>query len=176
MAKFSSKEKIQAVKRYLDGTESGKIIAKSIGVHPRELYQWIKQFEFSGEKAFEKRYTTYSLEYKLDVLYYMNEHGTSIRETAALFNIPSYETLRKWKIAYETGGLDALQSKKKGRPTMAKEKAKLQHLKQNEVSLEGSIEALQAENERLRMENDYLKKLNALVQKKKKSQTKTKRN
>ncbi len=27
---------------------------------------------------------------------------------------------------------------------MAKEKAKLQHLKQNEVSLEGSIEALQA--------------------------------
>ncbi|WP_255294521.1 hypothetical protein [Bacillus cereus] len=26
------KEKIQAVKRYLDGTESGKLIAKSIGV------------------------------------------------------------------------------------------------------------------------------------------------
>lgn len=38
-----------------------------------------------------------------------------------------------------------------------------------------SIEALQAENERLRMENNYLKKLNALVQKKKTSQTKTKR-
>ena len=52
----------------------------------------------------------------------MNEHGTSIRETAALFNIPSYETLRKWKIAYETGGLDALQSKKKGRPTMKDKK------------------------------------------------------
>ncbi len=44
----------------------------------------------------------------------MNEQGTSIRETAALFNIPSYEVLRKWKIAYETGGLDALHSKKKG--------------------------------------------------------------
>ncbi|PGO32439.1 hypothetical protein CN984_06740 [Bacillus cereus] len=26
----------------------------------------------------------------------MNEHGTSIRETAALFNIPSYETLHNW--------------------------------------------------------------------------------
>ncbi|WP_431603352.1 helix-turn-helix domain-containing protein, partial [Bacillus cereus] len=45
----------------------------------------------------------------------MNKHGTSIRETAPLFNIPSYETLRKWKIAYETRGVDALQSKKKGR-------------------------------------------------------------
>ncbi|MED2736160.1 transposase, partial [Bacillus thuringiensis] len=114
-AKFSSKDKIQAVKRYLEGTEGGKTIANSIGVHPRELYQWIKRFEFSGEKAFEKRYTTYSLEYKLDVIHYMNENGTSLRETAAFFNIPSCETLRKWKVAYETEGLDALKSKKKGR-------------------------------------------------------------
>ncbi|ASL64732.1 transposase [Bacillus thuringiensis] len=167
MAKFSSKEKIQAVKRYLDGTESGKIIAKSIGVNPSVLREWIRRYESSGEKAFEKCYTFYPAQYKLDVLYYMNEHGTSIRETAALFNIPSYETLRKWKIAYETGGLDALQSKKKGRPTMKDKKIKPVD--------EGSIEALQAENERLRMENAYLKKLNALVQNKEKSPNKTKR-
>ncbi|MBY0599792.1 helix-turn-helix domain containing protein [Bacillus bingmayongensis] len=70
--------------------------------------------ESLGENAFEKRYTFYSSQYKLDVLNYMNEQGTSIRETAAIFNIPSYETLRKWKIAYESGGFDALQSKKKG--------------------------------------------------------------
>ncbi|WP_255264232.1 hypothetical protein [Bacillus cereus] len=31
---FSSTEKIQVVKRYLDGTESGKTIVKSIGVTP----------------------------------------------------------------------------------------------------------------------------------------------
>lgn len=92
MAKFSSTEKIQAVKRYLDGTESGKTIAKSIGVTPSVLREWIRRYESSGEKAFEKCYTFYPAEYKLDVLYYMNEHGTSIRETAALFNIPSYET------------------------------------------------------------------------------------
>ncbi len=157
MAKFSSKEKIQAVKRYLDGTESGKIIAKSIGVNPSVLREWIRRYESSGEKAFEKCYTFYPAQYKLDVLYYMNEHGTSIRETAALFNIPSYET----------GGLDALQLKKKGRPTMKDKKIKPVD--------EGSIEALQAENERLRMENAYLKKLNALVQNKEKSPNKTKR-
>lgn len=32
MVKFSSKDKIQAVKRYLEGTKGGKPIANSIGV------------------------------------------------------------------------------------------------------------------------------------------------
>lgn len=154
------------MKRYLDGAESGKTIAKSIEVTPSLLREWIRRYESSGENAFEKCYTPYSTKYKLDVLNYMNEHGISIRETAALFNIPSYETLRKWKIAYETGGLDALHSKKKGRPTMKDKKIK--------PVVEGSIEAVQAENERLRMENAYLKKLNALVQNKKQSPNKTK--
>lgn len=171
MAKFSSKEKIQAVKRYLDGTESGKVIAQSIGVTSCVLYEWIRRYESSGEKAFEKCYTSYSAQYKLDVLHYMNEQGTSIRETAALFNIPSYETLRKWKIAYEAEGVDALQSKKKGRPSM---KSKNQKVTKDQEKIEGSLEALQAENERLRMENAYLKKLNALVQNKEKSRNKTK--
>jgi len=170
MAKFSSKEKIQAVRRYLEGTEGGKTIAKSIGVDASVLYQWIKRYESLGEKAFEKRYAFYSLQYKLDVLQYMNEQGTSIRETAAIFNIPSYETLRKWKVAYDSEGLGALQPKKKGRPSMQNKKLSTT---KNQKVVEGSIEALQAENERLRMENAYLKKLNALVQNKEKSQNKT---
>ena len=39
------------MKRYLDGTESGKTIAKSIGVTPSVLREWIRRYESSGEKA-----------------------------------------------------------------------------------------------------------------------------
>ena len=47
--------------------------------------------------------------------------GRLLDETAAIFNIPSPATIRKWKVAYETEGIDALESKKKGRPSMKKD-------------------------------------------------------
>jgi transposase-like protein len=129
------------------------------------------QYEHHGEDAFKKSYTSYSAQFKLDVLTYMNDNGTSPNETAAIFNITSPALIRKWRILFETQGIDALKLKKKGRPTMNKE---IKNIKKS-TPVEGSIESLQAEIERLRMENAYLKKLNALVQSKEALQSKTKR-
>ncbi|WHX98930.1 IS3 family transposase [Neobacillus sp. DY30] len=162
MAKFSTEQKIQSVKEYLNGNDGVKTIARSIGVDHSVLLQWIKQYNLFGEDAFEKRYTSYPQQYKLDVLNYMNEQGTSIRETAAIFNIPSPSTLLKWKIAYESEGLDALQIKKEGRPSMKNENQKTSN---KQVPAEGSMEALQMELERLRMENAYFKKVECLSSK-----------
>ena len=96
MAKFTDIDKLNAVKRYLNGTEGQQTIADSIGVNKSVFLNWIQQYRHHGEKAFEKVYATYTLEYKLDVLNYMNEHGTSIRETAAIFNISASSTLTNW--------------------------------------------------------------------------------
>lgn len=167
MAKITEVEKIKAVKKYLEGKEGQVSIAESIGVTKGILQTWIRQYQYHGEHSFVKRCTTYSLEDKLKVLHYMNEHRTSIRETAAIFNIPTHSLLLRWKNQWETTGIDALKLKKKGRPPMKKEKKR--------TLVEGSTEALQAENEYLRMEIAYLKKLNALVQSKEKLQNKTKR-
>lgn len=171
MTKFSSDEKLQAVIRYQNGSESLKAIANSIGIHHSVFSNWIRQFEYHGEDAFKKGYTSYSAQDKLDVLNYMNEHGTSVRETAAAFNIASHSTILSWQGSLELHGIDALQPKKKGRPSMKKGSKE----QKNQTLIEGSVQALQAEVERLRMENAYLKKLNALVQNKEKSPNKTKR-
>lgn len=171
MTRLSTDKKREAVIRYLNGVEGYKAIAKSIGVHHSVLFNWIKKYKHHGEEAFKKSYTPYSVEYKLDVLHYMEENGTSVRETADIFNIASHSTLLSWQKSLELQGVDALQPKKKGRSSMKKG---LKELK-GQTLVEGSVEALQAEVERLRMENAYLKKLNALVQNKEKSPNKTKR-
>lgn len=170
MSRYSTDEKIQAVVRYQKGEDSLNNIAKSIGVHHSVFSNWISQYEHHGEDAFKKSYTSYPAQIKLDVLNYMKEFGTSVRETAAIFNIASHSTILSWQKSLELHGMDALQPKKKGRSSMKKEPSK----RKNQTLVEGSVEALHAEVERLRMENAYLKKLNALVQNKEKSPNKTK--
>ena len=170
MAKFTAEEKLQAVLRYLKDKESFREIAKSLGADDKIIRVWMKQYEYHGVEAFIKRYTNYSAQFKLDVLNYMIEQGTSLNETAAIFGIAAPSTIIQWRKQFETKGFDALQSKKKGRPSMKKETNK----QPKQAPVEGSPEALQAEIDRLRMENEYLKKLNALVQAKEKSPKKTK--
>jgi transposase len=170
MAKFTEEEKIQSVLRYKHGNEPMTEIADDIGVHRSVLGGWVRLYEHQGESAFIQSYTSYSTQYKMDVLKYMIEMGTSSVETAAIFNIPSAGMIRSWRLKFEKGGINALISKKKGRLSMKKE------IDTNKpITGEGSEESLQAKVERLEMEIAYLKKLNALVQMQEKLQTKSKR-
>ncbi|MGH0903762.1 transposase, partial [Bacillus mobilis] len=68
MVKFSQEQKLEVVRQYLDGSDGVKRLARSIKTHPSVIQQWVKHYKAVGEKAFEKRYTSYSLQYKLDVL------------------------------------------------------------------------------------------------------------
>ena len=171
MVKFTADEKIHIVQRYLNGNESYREIGKAIGIRDTVILNWVNQYKQNGVDAFLKRYTNYTQQFKLDVLNFMIENGTSLFETAAIFNIPAHSTIIVWKKQFETQGIDALQSKKKGRPSMKKESNK----QSKQAPVESSVEALEARIQQLEMENEYLKKLNALVQNKEKSRNRTKR-
>ncbi|MFF2450842.1 IS3 family transposase [Neobacillus sp. NPDC058068] len=155
MAKFKTEDKLVAVQQYLEGVGTYASIGASIGTSENIVRTWVLQYEHHGEEAFKKSYTSYSAQFKLDVLNYMNDNGTSPNETAAIFKISSPALIRKWRIQLETQGIDALESKKKGRLTMKKDTKKSK-------PVEGSIDSLQAELDRLRMENAYFKKVECL--------------
>jgi transposase len=168
MAKFTPEERIQIVLRYLNGNESIKEIARDVQGNTSIVSGWIRLYEQQGIEAFLKNYTSYSSQFKMDVLNYMNETGTSSYDAAAIFNISSPGMVRNWRKKFEQGGFNALKQKKKGRPSMKKESKK-------PIPAEGTVEALQKKIEKLEMENAYLKKLNSLVQMQEKLQTKLKR-
>jgi transposase len=168
MVKFTVEEKLEVVLKYLNNEGGYKYLSEVYGITKSTIEKWVLQYQYQGGEGLKKIYTNYTVEFKLDVLNYMHVQGTSLYETAAIFNIPAPSTIQTWKRKLETGGLDALKLKKKGRPTMKKEIKK-------PLLTEGSVEALRAEIERLEMENAYLKKLNALVQMQEKLQTKSKR-
>ncbi|MDM5186272.1 IS3 family transposase [Bacillus sp. DX4.1] len=155
MTKYSLEVKLSSVTAYLNGIESFKDIAQKHSVDMTMLKKWVAKFRKHGLAGLQKTYTNYSVEFKMDVLKFINEMGASIAEATTVFNIPTSSTVWKWKHLFETQGIDALQPKEKGRPPMKKKP-------ENNQQVEGSEEALKAEIERLRMENAYLKKLPCL--------------
>lgn len=171
MAKLTVEQRIQAVQRYLNGHESMKIIAKDLGVTHRVIGDMVRLYQENGIEAFLKSYTNYSAEFKMNVLNYMNETGTSSIDTAAIFNISSSGMIRTWKKKFENGGYDALVSKKKGASSMKKDTEK----RTKPTPTKGSLEELEARIKQLEMENAYLKKLNTLVQIQEKLPIKSKR-
>ncbi len=96
-------------------------LQKIFEVSYQMIQGWVRLYQIQGADGFKKSYTSYSTEFKMDVLNYMNETGISSYDAAARFNISSPALIRTWRINVNAYGLDALISKKKGRPSMKKD-------------------------------------------------------
>ncbi|RKQ18903.1 IS3 family transposase [Ureibacillus endophyticus] len=153
-SKFTDEQKLQAVMMYLNSTKSYREVAKELGMDYRKINQWVKRYEYNGVEAFVRPCTSYTQQFKLDVLNFMIENGTSLLETAAIFNIASPTSIFNWRNQLEEQGLVAFQLETKERSSMNK---KINEKNKDSVT-EVSVEELQAELQQLRMEVKYLKK------------------
>ncbi|MFY0520829.1 helix-turn-helix domain-containing protein [Lysinibacillus sp. UGB7] len=168
MANFTAEEKIFIARLYLEGKHSYLELQDLFKVSYQMIQGWVRLYQVQGEEGFKKSYTSYSAEFKMDVLNYMKETGTSSYDAAAIFNISSPSLVRTWRINFNADGFDALIPKKQRRISMKKETQKVK-------LVEGSVEALEERIKQLEMENAYLKKLNVLVQMQEKLHPKSKR-
>lgn len=167
--KYSTELKLEIVQRYLHGTCGFSMLAKEYHVDAGDIQKWRDAYLEHGILGLCTTHGTYSGDFKISVVEYMNNTGSSLRQTAAHFNIPSKNSIRKWERIYYEYGKEALYEEHRGRASKMginkKQKSK-QNTAQNEDLL--------AEVQRLRMENEYLKKLNALIQEREKSKRPTK--
>ncbi|MGE7274695.1 helix-turn-helix domain-containing protein [Brevibacillus panacihumi] len=83
MAKYSPDEKLEAVLEYLEGHKSFKTIAEEREMSLAPLKRWVMRYREHGVEGLVSTYTNYGIQFKIDVLNYMNEFVASMFETAA---------------------------------------------------------------------------------------------
>lgn len=112
-------EKLRAVHEYLQGGLSLRDIARNIarkyGVGDTSVRKWISKYNAGGDAALLPNHTKkhYSKSFKQEVIQaYLAGEG-SYSELCVRYNIPSFDTVRKWVLQYndcstiqssETGG------------------------------------------------------------------------
>ncbi|MED1613445.1 IS3 family transposase [Bacillus paranthracis] len=156
--KYTFELKRNAVEHYLNTNDSFKVTARKYKISYSLLKEWVARTREQGVESLNSKCTRYDVRFKMDVLNYMNNTGASPLQAAAMFNIPSASTVRKWKRVLESQGIDALRKTSKGYSTVKKKKAVAPKKKQNS----NSQNDLQKEFEYLRMENAYFKKVTRL--------------
>lgn len=159
--KYSIEIKLEIVQRYLKGDISQKELANEYGVASKaDIQKWAATYREHGMDRLSQNRRIYTGEFMVSLIDYMCETNSSIRFTAAHFNIPSPTLVRDWKIKYDRLGRDTFLCKCKAKEPKMKPK-RTNTSKRAEKELLDEIDYLW-------MENEYLKKLNALIQKQEK--------
>lgn len=159
MSKYTSEFKLQVVKYCIDGHHSKYDAAKEFNIpSPTPIMEWIRKYKEHGVEGLIKQpKSSYSGEFRQNVVEYMHSNHLSATETAVHFRVQTPIVLKWERIYYEEGPQGLYEEKRGRKKNMSSKPRKKKLSKENEEDL---IEEVQ----RLRMENAYLKKLQALVQ------------
>lgn len=132
-----------------------------------QIRYWSAVYLIHGSNSFLHRTMPYSREFKFKALETMLMNNWSLGYTSAFFDLSSPGILFQWQKLYDTGGLENLTPRKKGKSLMKQRP-------QSKPSEQMTENELREELDYLRAENAVLKKLEALVQEKR-ERTKKKR-
>ena len=159
MAKYSEEFKLHVVIEYLKGNIGYRLLAKKYSIPSKRTIEiWVTAYKAYGKEGLKRKtnHEVYSVQFKVDVLNFMKQTGASYQETAIQFKMNNPSLITNWNKKFLKEGIEGLQEKAKGRPSMSKKTTSTKQEK--EMSRE---EQLERENELLRLEVAYLKKLKA---------------
>lgn len=159
MAKYDEQFKLALVQRYLDGEGGYVALCNSCGVTHSMLKIWVARYRLHGSAGLAKRRNaSYSAEFKRQLLHQIRAEGISDQQAAARYDIRHASVIGLWRNQYDSGGLAALEPRRRGKPPMPHK------YPPTPTPKDMTVEQLIEENAYLRAELDYLKKLDALAQ------------
>jgi transposase len=155
--KYFYEKKLEVVQSVLSGQESSSSAARGLGTDHKHIRRWVAMYEYHGLEGLRMKNGSYSGDFKLSVIRYMEENHLSLFETAVKFGIPDDSTVSRWYRIYQAEGSAGLFRDNRGKMKKKCKKSVLSDIKEGEVELHKELE-------RLRAENAYLKKLKVLVE------------
>lgn len=164
MAKYDESFKLKMVQKYLEGGVSNRALAEQAGLHASLLRQWTNSYQAHGIDGLRKKFSRYSVKFKLHVLAHAKQQELSDKQAAVIFELRGGgDVVARWRRLYDQGGAQALHPKPRGRPPKMPT-SKPTPAAPGQTKDSQTVESLRKENEALRAEVAYLKKLEALVQ------------
>lgn len=163
MSRYTPAFKHSVVEFYGSGERGYREVSKHFGLDHATVRHWVALHAAHGSAGLIKKFSHYDGAFRLSVLKRIWEDKLSLRQTAAIFNIRSRTCISDWEKLYESGGIEALAPRRRGRPRSMPETPIISQEDAAQNDEVKSREELLAELNYLRMENAYLKKLKALT-------------
>ncbi|MCD2138727.1 transposase [Salinicoccus halitifaciens] len=162
--KHSIDFKLSVIQEYLNGDLGYHSLSAKHKIDTKLLRTWVNQFNQNGVQGLTAGMTksTYSNEFKLNVLQYRLEHQLSYRETANAFDIPNPSIIAQWQGKYNQYGILESDTKPEGRRAQMNQKKPSKKKQEQPAPLN---ETEREELERLRVENRQLEVAIALEKK-----------
>ena len=158
MSKYSRALKITLAQQCLNGVSSPKTLGKQLSIAHSQVRYWSQVYRLHGEESFLPPKFPRTAKDKADILKRMWTENWSLTYTSAFYNLPSPGTLWLWLREFDESGLQGLQPKQRGCPSMKKK-----NQESNDKSIdEMTVKELRDELEYRRTEVAVLKKLEAL--------------
>ncbi len=123
MAKYSEEFKMKLVTEYLEGNIGYGSLAKKYNMGSQTpIRDWVNVYKSQGIEGLKRRKTKkeYSVQFKLDTIQFMLNTGASYLETAVHFNLNNPSLIVRWMKEFHEQGVEGLNPKLKGLPSMSK--------------------------------------------------------
>lgn len=163
MKKYRTEFKLEVVQSFLAGEGGAKLLARRWSLPEEKIRTWVSHYRLHGVDGLRPKRSTYSAQFKLQVLSHQDREQLSSRQIAAIYDIRNLNQVVVWRRYLDQGCLQALQNEAEDRPQMKPERS---GAPPSGVVDTDATQILQKENERLRAEVAYLKKLQALIRSK----------
>lgn len=163
MKKYETEFKLEVVQSFLAGEGGAKLLARRWSVPEEKVRTWVSHYRLHGIDGLRPKRSTYSAQFKLQVLAHQDREQLSSRQVAALYDIRNPNQIVVWRCNLDQGRLQACETRNEEQPKMKPER---RSAAPSSTVVADAEKALREENDRLRAEVAYLKKLQALIRSK----------